>query len=1227
MKRIIDEFRNEKEYKHLLEDIYPISRGRLALAGGLYGTAESVFISALSKDLGGTMVLCAADEQTAMKLRAEISEFVRDVYYFPPREFVLSDFEGASHGWEQIRISALSALSRGKCSILVTTAEALLQKTMPKAVLDGHSITLRYGEDCDFDELCAFLSDSGYSRVDMIDGKSQYAVRGGIVDIFPPFSEKPVRVEFFGNSVDSLAYFEIESQRRLDNIDSISFEPCREMLLDKDAVAKIRAELTLSVERIKEKCEKTKQLLTKERKKNCSEERERELLFDIDRINSTKERVKSAIDRLDAGLDFPFLDAFFGLVYEKGETLFDHLPKNSFMYLKDYKAVISAAESYEFRMREAVESVLEKGIARGEYLNVYEKAETLTDNLQILGGVVQNNIASSVGALKYDGLYPFNIKHGAQGGYDITLLCDDIKHYIRLGYKIYLSAGRKEAKAGLAEMLSEHGIMAHTDENYVPKGGETVIVSGRLDTGYESAFTKTVLLCDVKTQRERLEKKRDSVQRMKQREISSKYKNSTQKIISYADLNVGDYVVHANYGIGIFCGIESISDKNVTKDYIKIKYAGTDVLFVPVGSLDMVSKYIGAGADDNKLKLSKLSTNDWSKAKASVKKEVKQMAEKLVKLYAERKEAKGFSFSPDTEWQEEFEAGFEYEETDGQLAAISEIKADMESASPMDRLLCGDVGFGKTEVALRAAFKAVSDSKQVAILVPTTILAWQHYQTLCARMSGYPIKIELLSRFVSEKKQEDVLRHLKRGDVDIVVGTHRIIQKDIEFKDLGLLIIDEEQRFGVEQKEALKEKFKNVDVLTLSATPIPRTLNMAMSGIRDMSVLDEAPQDRYPVQSYVCEYDDGIVNDAVSKELARGGQVFYLVNRVSALRTVAAKLQRFHPDAVIRTAHGSMDEENLSMIWQSLVAGDTDILVCTTIIETGIDVPNANTLIIENADRMGLSQLHQLRGRVGRSSRRAYAYFTYPTGKTLSEEQTKRLTAIRDYTEFGAGFKIAMRDMEIRGAGNILGPEQHGQISAVGYDLYVKILDEAVRELKISQNDTKAVDAPAFHEVTMDLPISAFIPKNYIYSERMRIDVYRKIAAISSKDEMEGVIDELCDRFSDIPKEVMQLIASAYVKSLAMSLKIDSVKVMEGNLVIFPTELDPMLWGRLASAREYYGRILLSPSGIPHLTYKMQKDDGKNYLKVLEGIFTKAIDIMKENCSTWNKEGKNDIKG
>lgn len=1221
MKRVIEQFKNEKEYARLVGDLSG-KRGKIELVNGLYGAAECVFIAALSEDLDGTMLICASDEATAVSIRNQLSEMCAGVYYYPAREFVLSDFEGASHGWEQIRINALSAVYEGKCRILVSTAEALLQKTLPKDVLLSHSITLEYGKDTDFNAFCRFLNESGYVRVDMVEDKSQYAVRGGIVDVFPPFSEKPIRVEFFGDLVDSISSFDIGTQRRIDNIDKIKFLPCRELLIDGKSREKILRELIEAKKRIKTKIEKEKTRLTKERKKKSDEEKENAIIFEIDKLENTKNRIKNAYDRLSSGMDFPFLDAYFGLVYEKSDSVFDYLPKNSYVYLKDYKATTSAAEAYEFRMRESVGSVLEKGLVSGEYLNIYEQAENLNTYLQIFGGVVQNNIATSVGNLRYDGLYTFNVKHGAQGGYDFALLCDDINHYKRLGYKIFLCAGRKEAAEPLAQMLSERGIKAYTDKDYNPNESDVIIVPVRMDTGYESNFTKTVLMCDVKTQREKLNKKSDAVANMRRKEISAKYKNSTQKIISYADLNVGDYVVHASYGIGIFCGIESISDKNVTKDYIKIKYAGTDVLFVPVGSLDLVSKYIGAGADNDKLKLSKLSSTDWSKAKATVKAQVKDMAQKLVKLYAERKNAKGFAFSQDTEWQQEFEAGFEYEETEGQLQAINEIKADMQSQSPMDRLLCGDVGFGKTEVALRAAFKAVSDNKQVAILVPTTILAWQHYQTLCSRMNGYPIKTELLSRFISDKKKEDVLKHLKRGDVDIIVGTHRILQKDIEFKDLGLLIIDEEQRFGVEQKESLKEKFKNVDVLTLSATPIPRTLNMAMSGIRDMSVLDEAPQDRYPVQSYVCEYDEGIINDAISKELSRGGQVFYLVNRVNMLKNVAAKLQEAHANAVIRVAHGGMDEDALSRIWQSLVAGQTDILVCTTIIETGVDVPNANTLIIENADKMGLSQLHQLRGRVGRSSRRAYAYFTYPVGKTLSEEQTKRLSAIRDYTEFGAGFKIAMRDMEIRGAGNILGSQQHGQISAVGYDLYVKILDEAVRELKIEKNDESAIQAPAFHEVSLELPINAFIPKSYIMSERMRIEIYRKIASISSKEEMESVIDELCDRFSDIPKETMQLIGSAYIKHLAMTLKIDSVKVMEGNIVVFPSSLDPMIWGKLASQKEYYGKILLSPSGIAHFTYRIQKGEEKNYLKILEGLFTKAIDIMKENCSTWNNGGE-----
>ena len=1205
MKRVIDSFKQEIEYKKIISD--KLSKRGVALVGGLSGSAETVFIASLADDLGGLLCIALPDETSAMKLRSELSDMVKGVYYYPPRELILSDYDSSSHEWEQIRISSLFAILSGKCRVLITTAEALLQPAMPANVLKNKTLTLEYGKDASFDDAVRFLSECGYTRCDMVESKSQYAVRGGIIDVFPPFCSSPVRIEFFGDSVDSIAEFDIISQRRGDDLHEITLYPCRELLMDENAKGKIISELSYAIDNKKAQIEKEKQKVIKEKKKSSSEEKVNLLLSDIAGYEHTLDSLKNAKDRISSGMDFPFEDIYLRLVYDDSVSVFDYFPKNTSMYVKDYKNLLSAASAYEYRISEAVDSILEKGFVSGKYAEYCEPADNIKEYLELFGGVVQNNLTSSVGDLKYDGLYSFTVKHGAQGGYDISLLCDDIAHYKRLGYKIFIATARKEGVLPLADMLSERGVKAFCNENYEPNAGEVCIVIGKIDTGYESPMSKTVVMCDVRAQGEKLKKPVSSVLKAQKKEIAAKYKNNTQKIISYADLEVGDYVVHASYGIGIFGGIESITDKNVTKDYIKIKYSGTDVLFVPVSQLDMVSKYIGAGSSDAKLKLSKLSGTDWSRAKAAVKAQVKDMAEKLVKLYAERKETKGFAFSPDTEWQQEFESNFEYEETDGQLIAINEIKADMESDSPMDRLLCGDVGFGKTEVAVRAAFKAVSDGKQVAILVPTTILAWQHYQTLMQRMNGYPVRIALMNRFVDEKKQNDNLKHLERGDIDIVVGTHRLLQKDIKFKDLGLLIIDEEQRFGVEQKEILKMMFKNVDVLTLSATPIPRTLNMAMSGIRDMSVLDEAPGDRYPVQSYVCEYDDAIIDDAISRELARGGQVFYLVNRVASLRNVASHIQEAHPDANIAFAHGNIDEDALSNIWQALVAGEIDILVCTTIIETGIDVPNANTLIIEHAERMGLSQLHQLRGRVGRSSRRAFAYFTYPSGKSLTEEQTKRLTAIRDYTEFGAGFKIAMRDLEIRGAGNILGAEQHGQISAVGYDLYVKILDEAVRELKIEKGDEKAKETAVFHEVTVDLPVNAYIPKDYILSERLRIDVYRKIASISSSEEMELVIDELCDRFSDIPPQVMSLIGVAYVRSLAMRAKIDSIKTMDGNIVIFPSAFSAEDWGRLATEKEYYGKILLSPSGIPHLTYKMQKEDKNNHLKILEKMLTKLL--------------------
>lgn len=1211
MKKIINSFKREKEYVRLLNDRH--GKRHISLVNGLSGMAEAVFIGALCDDLADKLIcIVCGDESSAAEMKNLLSQIRDDVYFYPARELCLGEFDGASHDWEQIRISSLFAVLSGKCKVLVTTSEALMQPCIPPEVLKKSAVTLKYGEISDFDALVRFLSEVGYAKCDMVESRSQYAVRGGIVDLFPPLASAPVRVEFFGDEVDSISEFDPIDQRRKDSINEITVTPCRELILDPEARKRVSDHISKKIDENSERLEKVKAKVHKEKKKNPSEEKMAELLSGISSVERSAEMLKKAKAACDEAMDFSTADIYIRLIYGKNFCLADYFPKETSVYIRDLKAVKNSAAAYEYRISEAVDSVLEKGLVDGEFASYCEKADFVSECLELFGGFVQNNLSSSVGELKFDGLYGFNVKHGAQGGYNFELLCDDIRHYSKNGYSVYLAASNETAKKGLAEFLSERGIKAYSDSIYEAKSGEVCVICGRIGTGFELPSSKIVLMCDVRSQTEGVSKPKNAILKAQQKEIAAKYKNSTQKIISYADLAPGDHVVHASYGIGVFCGIETMSDKGVTKDYIKIKYAGTDVLFVPVAQLDMVSKYIGAGSDDVKLKLSKLSGSDWSKAKAAVKKQVKDMAEKLVKLYAERKNCKGFAFSPDTEWQDEFESGFEYTETDGQIAAISEIKADMESDAPMDRLLCGDVGFGKTEVALRAAFKAVCDGKQVAILVPTTILAWQHYQTLMSRMNGYPVRIGLLNRFVNPKKQKQTLEHLEKGDVDVIVGTHRLIQKDVKFKDLGLVIIDEEQRFGVEQKEVLKEAFKNVDVLTLSATPIPRTLNMAMSGIRDMSVLDEAPGDRYPVQSYVCEFDEGIVFDAVSRELSRGGQVFYLVNKVSALRTVAAKLQNQFPEASVAFAHGNMNEDGLSRIWQALVSGEIDILVCTTIIETGIDVPNANTLIIENAERMGLSQLHQLRGRVGRSSRRAYAYFTYPQGKTLDEIQTKRLTAIRDYTEFGAGFKIAMRDLEIRGAGNILGPEQHGQIAAVGYDLYIKILDEAVRELKIKVGDEKTEKTSTFREVTLDLPISSYIPGDYIYSERMRIDVYRKISAVSSREEVSAMIDELCDRFSDIPKEVMNLIGMAYVRSLAIKAGIEAVRVNGGNVVIFPYEFKTELWGRLATEDGYHGKVMLSPSGIPHITYRMAPGDKKDYIKILDGIFTKIVGYINE---------------
>ncbi len=749
---------------------------------------------------------------------------------------------------------------------------------------------------------------------------------------------------------------------------------------------------------------------------------------------------------------------------------------------------------------------------------------------------------------------------------EYAILKDDIEDYMKTGFCCVIFAGTPRGAQALTEDLQKDFSAQLVRDVLSIDPGRIYVLEGTLSAGMEYPQLKLAVISHAKTG--------------SSRKKPAKAKKGGIKNIS--DLNVGDYVVHVSHGIGIFEGIVKRDIHGVVKDYIKIRYAGSDMLFVPVTQLDLVTKYIG-GKEDSVVKLNKLNSAEWAKTRARVKKAVKDMADELIKLYAKREAAQGYAFGPDTDWQNDFERRFPYDETDDQLRCIQEIKDDMEKPSPMDRLLCGDVGFGKTEVAIRAAFKCVMDGKQCAVLVPTTILAWQHYQTFRKRMEGFPVKVDILSRFRTPREQEQVLEELRRGQVDIVVGTHRLVQKDVKFKDLGLCIIDEEQRFGVKHKESFKEMRNNVDVLTLSATPIPRTLNMAMSGIRDMSTIEEAPQDRQPVQTYVMEHDWGILVQAISKELRRGGQVFYLHNRVDTIDRCAATIQQFLPDATVVVAHGKMSEEQLSKVWKRLLDHEIDILVCTTIIETGVDVSNCNTLIIEDADRLGLSQLYQIRGRVGRSSRRAFAYLTVTKGKALTDVATKRLEAIREFTTFGSGFRIAMRDLEIRGAGNILGAQQHGHMEAVGYEMYLKMLSEAVAVAKGEKPEVQNT------ECLVDIRIGAHIPEDYIESLPQRIDIYKKIASVENEKDASDIIDELIDRFGTPPEAVKGLVDVSLLRNMAAGLGIREISQRTDSLLFYPETVDMQAASRLAAGLK--GRVMLNAGAKPYLAVKVAKGE------------------------------------
>lgn len=1125
-----------------------IARGQCAVAvTGLTGVHKAHIINSLpfSKKMGAFVVV--ADEHEAQVLSSDITAMGKSAYIYPMRDFIFRDIKSKSREYEHQRIKVLCKMLENDADVVITTIDALAQFTIPREVLMRATATLKSGTEISIESVMEALVLNGYERCDIVEGAGQFAQRGGIVDLFMPDSEKPVRIEFWGDEIDTINTFDIQTQRRLDYVESITITPSVEVLVsDKAALA--------------DKIEHKLKLL---RGKNSAK---------------AKETLQSEADALRSGVTVGSIDKFIGLVYDKPETLLNYI-ENRIIFISEQTKVKARQGSFYSQYNAEIKDDFATGtLCKGFETYCIEKYD-VWEYFHGCTTVFLDNFTHGSYDFQLKELISFTAKQLSLWSGSYKVLKEDLDMDFNSSTTTVILAGTAKSAASLEQQLKDDNYPAvYVKDIESPLSNTIYVMEGALSAGFEYPSVGFKLITH-------------GIVFAPQKKKPKRPKNA-QQIYSLEELSIGDYVVHTKFGIGVYKGINKIEKEGVIKDYITILYAKDDELYVPVTQLDMVSKYIGP-KEDNRVKLSKLGGTDWAKAKSRVRSAVKDIAHELTRLYAERMNAKGYAFSPDSEWHHDFASHFEYEETSDQLRCIDEITSDMERTAPMDRLLCGDVGFGKTEVALRAAFKCVADSKQCALLCPTTILAWQHYQTALRRFEGFPVKIELLSRFRTTAQQGEVIRALKRGEVDMVIGTHRLISKDIQFRDLGLVIIDEEQRFGVAQKEKFKEMCKNIDVLTLSATPIPRTLNMAMSGIRDMSVLEEAPQDRQPVQTYVMEYDREVIFDAIRRELRRGGQVFYLHNSVDTIERCAYDIMEGIPEAKVGVGHGKMSEQQLSEVWRQMLEQEINVLVCTTIIETGVDIPNANTLIIDNADYMGLSQLHQLRGRVGRSSRRAYAYFTFRPMKVLTEVSAKRLAAIEEFTEFGSGFKIAMRDLEIRGAGNVLGAQQHGHMEIVGYDMYLKLLNEAIRE----ERGEEAL--PEDIECSIDVPIPAYIPEDYISSLKLRIAMYRRIADIRTKEDADDVIDELIDRFGDVPQAVMGLIEVALIRNTASSYGIYEIKQLDTSMLLFLTDVRTKKVADLLD--KLTGQAVLKLDGKPHIQVRIKKYTPP--LKVLTQIF------------------------
>ena len=1120
------------------------------------------------------------DDSRAKEIYEDFRNFTDKVWLYPARDLLFYSADIHGNLLTRQRIEVLKRLLTEPGGVVVTTVDGLMDHLLPLSLLKSRTISIQCGQTLDLEELKSQLAAVGYERMAQVDGMGQFSIRGGIVDIFPLTEETPIRIELWDDEVDSIRSFDVESQRSVEELSQAVIYPAAEVVLDE-------ARLEEGLRTIEEE-EKTYEKALRDQHKSEAAHR-------------ISQAVKEFVESVREGWRLGGLDGYIHYFCREAVSFLDYFPESfSLIFLDEPLRLKEKSETVELEFRESMSHRLENGyMLPGQTGLLYPAAQVMA-RLQRNTTVMLTGLDQKLPGMKVAGKFGFTVKNVSSYQNSFEMLIKDLTRWKKEGWRVVLLSASRTRASRLASDLREYELRAFCpdQEKEIPNvlPGQILVVHGNLHRGFEYPLIKFVFITEGDM---------FGVEKKKRKRKKTSYQG--QGIRSFSELSVGDYVVHEEHGLGIYRGIEKVERDKVTKDYIKIEYGDGGNLYLPATRLESIQKY--SGADGRKPKLNKLGGSEWAKTKSRVRGAVQEIAKDLVKLYAARQEKNGFQYGPDTVWQKEFEELFPYEETEDQLDAIEAVKSDMESKKIMDRLICGDVGYGKTEVALRAAFKAVQDSKQVVYLVPTTILAQQHYNTFVQRMKDFPVRVDMLSRFRTPAQQKRTLEGLRKGMVDIVIGTHRVLSKDLEFKDLGLLIIDEEQRFGVTHKEKIKKLKENVDVLTLTATPIPRTLHMSLAGIRDMSVLEEPPVDRMPIQTYVMEYNEEMIREAIGREMARGGQVYYVYNRVTDIEEVANRIAGLAPEAVVTYAHGQMREHELERIMADFINGDIDVLVSTTIIETGLDIPNANTLIIQDADRMGLSQLYQLRGRVGRSSRTSYAFLMYKRDKMLREEAEKRLQAIREFTELGSGIKIAMRDLEIRGAGNVLGAEQHGHMEAVGYDLYCKMLSQAVKALKDGESQEESF------ETAVECDISAYIPASYIKNEYQKLDIYKRISAIETQEESMDMQDELMDRFGDIPASVDHLLRIAALKGQAHRAYVTEVLInrQEVRLTLYGrAKLKAEEFPRLLA--EYKGQLKMTGGEEPVLLYqdtKHKNKDSKAMLKMAEELTEKLTKLAE----------------